>query len=128
MKITIFKNKKGLIHGSDAKRIECDRGGVLKIGSTEIAVKAEESCVMPLLFYGATGSYGAKFVTSDGVYTLADVTVRNGLILPPPATAVEIMELHCLLDEANEKADRLQKKVTELENIFDTDSLNFIIK
>ena len=34
MKITTFNNMKGLIHGADPKRIGCDLGGILKIGTT----------------------------------------------------------------------------------------------
>ena len=38
MRIQTFKNMKGLIHGGDPKRISCDKSGVLKIGTTEIAI------------------------------------------------------------------------------------------
>ena len=120
---------KGLIHGPDPKRICCDKAGVLKIGRVEVNITPGEDSIMPLLFNGCTGDYDATFTTTGGVvYKLEKVEVREGRIKPPPAIIVEIMELHCLLDEANEKADRLQAKVDELENIFDTNSLNFIIK
>lgn len=128
MKIQLFANKKGIIWGGDPKRIECDKSGTLKIGTAEIAVEAGKNCIMPPLYYGATGNYDATFTTAGVEYVLERVSVRNGLILPPSSTAVELMEIHYLLDDANEKADRLQKKVTELEKIFDTNSLNFIIK
>ena len=35
MKIQLFKNQKGLIHGEDSKRIGCEQEGVLKIGAVE---------------------------------------------------------------------------------------------
>lgn len=129
MKITLFKNKKGLIHGNDPKRMGCDVRGVLKIGKTEISIIPTEKAIMPMLFNGVSGDYEATFTAHTGeVYHLETVAVRGGWIQPPPPVTVELMELHCLLDQANEKADRLQEKVTELENIFDTDSLNFLIK
>lgn len=128
MRITTFRNMKGLIHGGDPKRIESDRNGVLKIGNTDITIRAGEKCIMPLLYHGATGSYTAKFVTEGGVYNLADVTVRNGLVLPPSATAVEFMELTCRADTAEKEREEMREELEELKHIFDTDSLNFIIK
>lgn len=120
MKITIFNNKKGLVHGPDPKRIICDRSGVLKIGSTEVTVSTEES-IMPMLFYGATGNYPATFTTREGeVYELEKVAVKNGWLQPPPPTAVELMELRY-------RTDRAEEKIEELSNIFDTNALNFII-
>ena len=129
MKITTFRNMKGLIHGPDPKRIGCDKAGVLKVGNTEINISSGEDAVMPLLFNGCSGDYEATFTTTGGaVYKLENAEVREGRIKPPPAVTVEIMELHYLLDRANDKADMLQAKINELENIFDTNSLNFIIK
>ena len=129
MRIQTFKNKKGIIHGSDPKRIGCDISGTLKIGNTEIKISAEEDAIMPLLFHGVTGDYDATFTDGNGeVYTLEKVAVRGGRIVPPSATAVEIMELHCRADIAEAERDALREKVRELENIFDTNSLNFLIK
>ena len=122
MKITTFKNMKGLIHGSDPKRIGCERAGTLKIGSTEMYISPGEDAIMPLLFNGCTGDYAATFTTKSGVvYDLGKVEVREGRIKSPPPTAVELMELRLRLDAVEEKAE-------ELSNIFDTDSLNFLIK
>ena len=127
MKIQTFRNMKGIIHGSDPKRIECDKSGVLKIGNTEINVSTDS--IMPLLFHGITGDYDATFTDELGaVYTLAKVAVRGGRILPPSPTDVEIMELHCRADIAEAERDALKDRVYELEHIFDTDSLNFLIK
>ena len=128
MKIALFNNKKGLIYGGDPKRICCDKEGVLKIGTTDISLTAGDN-IMPPLFHGATGNYDASFTDSTGnIYVLDKVTVQAGRIVAPSETKAEIMELHCLLDQANDKADRLQAKINELENIFDTNSLNFLIK
>jgi hypothetical protein len=127
MNIQLFLNKKGLIWGGDNKRIGCERAGVLKIGGSEIAVSGTD-CVMPLLFYGASGDFEASYTTSDGeVYKLEKVAVRSGRILPPPSSAVEIMELHCREDNAElERAD-IKGRLDKLSKIFDTNSLNFII-
>lgn len=127
MTITTFKNMKGLIHGSDPKRISCDREGILKIGKTEIEVS--DNSVMPTLFHGASGDYDAIFVDRTGkAYNLEKVEVRNGRIQPPPPTAVEIMELRCRTDAAEEECEALREEIRELQNIFDTNSLNFLIK
>lgn len=122
MKITTFKNMKGLIHGGDPKRIGCDKAGTLKIGTTEINIRPGEDAIMPLLFNGCTGDYDATFTTAAGfVYNLEKVEVRDGRIKSPPQTTLEIMELRL-------RADAAEEKLEELSNIFDTDSLNFIIK
>ena len=129
MKITIFKNMKGLIHGKDPKRIGCETDGVLKIGATEISISSASESIMPLLFHGATGDYDATFTdTSGSVYHLAKVAVRNGRIAPPPPTDVEIMELRCRADTAENERDALREDIRRLDNIFDTNSLNFLIK
>lgn len=121
MKITLFKNKKGLLHGPDPKRIEGDISGVLKIGSAEIDVHAGTKEIMPMLFYGCTGDYPATFETAYGEpYDLGKVSVRNGWVQPPHPSTVELMELRCRADEAE---DRLMA----LEGLFDTNSLNFLI-
>lgn len=126
MNIQLFLNKKGLIWGGDNKRINCDRAGVLKIGGTEISV-SNNDCIMPLLFYGASGDYEATYTTNGEVYRLEKVAVRNGRILPPPSSAVELMELHCREDKAEIERAEMRSELEELKNIFDTNSLNFII-
>ncbi len=122
MKITLLKNMKGVIHGSDPKRIECERQGVLKIGKTEVNIIPSEMAIMPMLFNGASGDYESTFTAITGeVYHLEKAAVRGGWIQPPPPTTVELMELRC-------RADAAEAKIEELSNIFDTNSLNFIIK
>ena len=129
MKITTFNNMKGLIHGADPKRIGCEQGGVLKIGTTEVIISPGVDSIMPLLFHGGTGDYEATFTTQDGkVYTLATVEVRNGRIAPPHHTAVEIMELRHRADVAERRYAMLLDDVQRLAKVFDTDSLNFLIK
>lgn len=128
MKITTFTNMKGLIHGADPKRIGCEFGGVLTIGSTEVSISPESDSIMPLLANGGTGNYEAVFVDELGtLYDLGKVEVRSGRIAPPPPTAVEIMELRVRADEADRRYDMLLEEVQRLANIFDTNSLNFLI-
>ncbi|MBR6744391.1 MAG: hypothetical protein IKM00_04150 [Clostridia bacterium] len=122
MQLTLFRNRKGLIHGSDPKRIECDRSGVLKIGATEISITAGKKEILPMLFFGSTGNYSAVFTTTDGaeIYALEKVTVHDGWIRPPAPTAVELMELRV-------RADEMEEKMGELNRRFDTNALNFLI-
>lgn len=129
MKIQTFNNMKGLIHGVDAKRIGCEKQGILRIGQTEIHITPEEDAILPLLFNGCTGDYKATFTDSIGqVYELDKVQVKGGRIVPPTQTAVELMELRHRLDEMEEKYNRLCEQFSELSAIFDTNSLNFLIK
>lgn len=122
MKITTFRNMKGLIHGPDPKRIGCDRAGTLKIGATVINISPGEDDIMPLLFNGCTGDYEATFTTSGGVvYQLEKVAVRDGRIKPPSPATVELMELRL-------RQDKSEEEIEELKSIFDTNSLNFLIK
>ena len=128
MKLTIFKNRKGMIHGSDPKRISCDTKGLLKIGQALIDLTRGDEQIMPMLFNGADGDFEATFVAEDGsVYAIEKVAVRGGRISPPPPPAVEIMELRCRADAAEEECAELRKRIHDLENIFDTNSLNFLI-
>lgn len=129
MKIQVFKNGKGLIYGADAKRIGCDKEGILKIGSVEMKISTEAESVMPMLFNGSSGIYGATFTDKSGdVFDLGRVTIRGGRIDPPPQVSVEFMELRCKLDTMEEIVNKMQQDIFELKNIFDTNSLNFLIK
>jgi hypothetical protein len=128
MRIQTFRNGKGLIYGADPKRIGCAKEGVLKIGTTEISISPENESIMPLLFNGCTGEYNASFADKDGnTFALDRVVVRGGRIAPPPQSAVEFMELRCRIDELEAECERLEERCRELANIFDTNSLNFLI-
>ena len=129
MKITTFKNRKGIIHGSNTKRIRCDKSGVLTIGDMEITVTRDAECVLPLLFHGSTGNYSASFTDSFGTnYDLGTLLIRGGRITPPSSTEVEFMELRCRADVLEDEVLSLRNEIAELRNIFDTNSLNFLIK
>lgn len=128
MRIQLFKNGKGLIHGSDAMRIGCDIEGVLKIGTTEINISPGADLIMPLLFNGCSGAYTATFTSAIGnIYQLEKVTVKGGRIVPPTQTSVELMELRCRVEALEEENEAKSNEINELRNIFDTNSLNFLI-
>lgn len=129
MKIQLFKNNKGMIHGSDPMRISSDIGGVLKIGTAKIEVKADTENVLPLLFNGCSGEYKATFTTDIGnVYELEKVTAKGGRILPPSRLAIELMELRSKCDVLEDKLSKMEEQIDYLSHIFDTDALNFLIK
>jgi len=127
MKIQLFKNGKGLICGTDSKRIGCDTEGTLNIGSVEINVSHESETIMPLLFNGCSGTYNAVFKSVSGVaYQLERVEIKGGRIVPPSQSAVEHMELRCRIDMLEEALVLAEREINELKNIFDTNSLNFL--
>lgn len=128
MKIQTFKNKTGLIYGGDQMRIGGKTEGVLKIGNTEIGIIPETDSILPLLFNGCTGEYHATFTDSSGVYDLGKVTVRGGRLTPPHPMAVEIAELRVRAEAAEEECKSLREQIRILGEIFDTNSLNFLIK
>lgn len=128
MRIQTFNNNKGLIHGEDAKRIGCDKEGTLKIGTTEISITPEAEAILPILCNGYTGQFSATFTSALGfVYELEKVTLKGGRIVPPSPTAVELMELRCRADALEAECESLKDQIRELGNIFDTNSLNFLI-
>lgn len=129
MRIQTFNNGKGLIHGSDSKRIGCDIAGTLAIGSVEISVAPESESIMPVLFNGCTGVYSATFTSVTGcVYNLDRVSVKGGRIVPPSKEAVEAMEMRCRIETLESECESLREQIRELRNIFDTNSLNFLIQ
>ena len=128
MKITTFNNMKALIHGNDLKRIGCDRAGVLKIGKTEITISPDQESILPLLFNGGSGTCNASFTDSEGkIYDIEMVGINGGRIVPPSSAAIEVMELRCRVDAAEKECDELREEIRQLRNIFDTNSLNFLI-
>lgn len=129
MKITTFNNMKGLIHGSDPKRIGCAKDGVLRIGATEISISSKSDSILPILINGGTADYEATFTDICGmVYHLGKVEIRGGRIVPPSPVVMELMELRCRADVAEQECERLREEIRDLKNIFDTNSLNFLIK
>lgn len=129
MKLQLFKNTKCLIYGSDPCRISCDIKGVLRIASCEIPISPGTESVVPVLLNGSSGIYQGTFTTTYGaVYKLEKVTIKGGRICPPNEDTVEKAELRFRLDALEKDYAALEEKVRELSNIFDTNSLNFLIK
>lgn len=129
MKIQTFDNGKGLIHGTDSKRIGCDKEGVLKIGTVEVNISTDTDSIMPPLFNGCSGSYNATFTDKAGItYDLARVEIKDGRITPPHPMAVELMELRCRIEAIEKICVIMDGQIDELSHIFDTDALNFLIK
>lgn len=129
MKIKLFLNRKGLLFGDDPRRVLSEVSGELKIGNTVIAVDADKENILPSLFYGASGDFPGTFTEAGTgtVYDLGRIPVRAGRPTPPSDTAVELMELTLRADSAERERDALREEISELQNIFDTNSLNFII-
>ena len=128
MRIQTFKNNKGLIYGSDPKRICCDLNGTLRIGTAEILISAESETIMPVLFNGSSGTYSATFTSAIGnVYELENVSIKAGRIVPPSKTSVELMELRCRTEAMETEFEAMKEELRQLSNIFDTNSLNFLI-
>lgn len=129
MKITTFSNMKGLIHGSNPKRISSDKDGVLSIGQLEFHIVADAETPLPILFDGGTGDYEATFTDNQGaVYDLDKVAIRGGRIAHPSPLVVELMELRSKAEASDREIESLREEIQELKNIFDTNSLNFLIK
>lgn len=129
MKIHIFKNMTGLIHGADPKRIGCDKEGELTIGATKVSISPDQDAIMPILYNGWTGEGSAAFTDKDGnLYDLGTVTIKSGRIVKPRPEALEMAELRARVDLLEDECASLWEKLRELANIFDTDSLNFLIK
>ena len=129
MKLQLFKNMKGLIHGSDPCRISCDIGGVLRIASAEIRISPGIESIVPVLLNGSNGVYKGTFTTNNGeVYELEKFAIKGGRICPPSEEALFRAEVQSRLEVLEKDYDLLYEKVRELSNIFDTNSLNFLIK
>jgi hypothetical protein len=129
MKLQLFKNGKGLIYGTDNKRISCDYAGTLSIGTAQICIDLDKEAFVPVLFNGVTGEYNATFTSALGnVYELERVSLRGGRIVPPSQLSIELMELRCRVDALETECEALREQYRELANIFDTNSLNFLIK
>lgn len=130
MHIQTFNNGTGVIFGDDIKRICAKADGVLTICGTNISVTKETPSVLPVLGYGSTGRYPAIFSPSDSetIYDLGYITISKGRIVPVSDVEAKIAELQSRADEDDREISLLKQKIEELSNIFDTNSLNFLIK
>jgi hypothetical protein len=102
---------------------------VLRIASCEIPITPGTESVVPVLLNGSNGIYQGTFTTTFGaVYKLEKVTIKGGRICPPNEDTLEKAELRFRLEFLEKEYAALEEKVRELSNIFDTNSLNFLIK
>ena len=128
MILQTFKNKKGLIYGPEPKRIGCDKEGTLRIGTAEVSISPLAETIMPVLFNGSAGTYKATFTDKYGeVYDLGKIAIKAGRIVPPSDTAVELCELRYRAEVLEADNEAIRQEMRELRNIFDTNSLNFLI-
>lgn len=124
MRIHIFKNGTGVIHGGDPRRLFCDCKVTLNIGGafTEVTPTGVPA---PAL---TDGIHTAVASTADKEYILGSYTVRGGVIIPSGKYSTNEIKLMHRCDELENKLDEITERVYKLEHEFDTDSLNFIIK
>ena len=115
MRVQLSKMGKGLIHGDDPRRIECDRDGILTIGAVKIAITKGEAVAMPVLANGAAGVYNATFEAKSQTFNLGKVTVRGGKIVAPSQTEVDLIELRCLVEYLEAICDDLRARLTVVE-------------
>lgn len=140
MKLHLFNNKKCVIYGHDSTRLECERGGTIRIGATKINVTPGEPIILPPL---PNGTYKPCFTDSEGtMYEGHETVIRGGRIASPPKEVIELFELRCkyetlekgtekmfadLKQSISEKFGEIDKEIEDLKSVFDTNSLNFII-
>lgn len=128
MKITLFSNKTGLIHGDDPRHIHCVLPGILTIGKTTVRITADDGDLFPNLFNGCSLEHLATYHADDGtVYDLGKLIIRRGWICNPSPMQLEVMDLRCQLEEAKAEREDIRARIKELSEIFDTNSLNFLI-
>ena len=124
MRIHLFNNGTAVISGLNPKTLVADKPGTLRIGCSSFAVLDLKETVIPRM---TDGCYTASFISEDGKeYRVGYISVHNGGIVAARTSENELL-LHHELDRANEKIEELTAKVAELEKIFDTDSLNFLL-
>lgn len=84
MTITFFENKIALLHGDSPEKIVSKIGGTLKIGESQIHIAPKTYVDVPVLCSGQSGVVQAMFYRDNGTeYELFDVTLKNGIVVPP---------------------------------------------
>lgn len=127
MELKLFLDKTAAMCGENPKRIVCSEEGVLHIGNDTVSISTKGS-VFPELFHGASGNYEARFVTKGETYSLGKVMVRNGRIAPLSKLETELIMLRLRADIADRDREEMKKEIKYLRGIFNTNSLNFLIK
>ena len=127
MKLHLFKDGSGTIHGADQHHISINIAGTLTVGNTAITVTVGDFVCLPPLKDGT--QHVAKFTTADGtVYSLGRYNVRNGLLVSSTAYTAQEIKLKHRADKLETELQELRSRFDKLEKAFDTNSLNFLIK
>lgn len=125
MKIHLFNDKTGVIGGFSPYTLRSDKDGLLKIGGKVINILPDTPAKIPPL---TDDTYNAVFESADGItYDLGRITIHNGGVVASKTYTAREIELRHALDKAENKIAELIERVDALENIFDTNSLNFLI-
>lgn len=125
MRIHLFNDKTGVIHGIDSRNLIADKCGTLLIGGKKIPVFDSRLTALPAIL---DSTYMAKFEGCDGViYHIGSVAIHNGGLVSNKSYTERELALRHALDEAEVRIAELTERVDALEKIFDTDSLNFLI-
>jgi hypothetical protein len=128
MKIQTFNDGTGIIYGDSPSILTCEISGVLNIGGTEFTIDSERETHIPQLFNAASGNFKAEYITEKKTYTLRKIKVKRGFIEPPSDDVVEMTYLKARVDEVDRKCEKVLAEVARLDKLFDTNSLNFLIK
>lgn len=115
MTIIIFDNTKGIIRGSDPRRIISRYGGVLQIGDDRIKVEATVKNELPILCDGYTGEVDATFYCDTGcTHELLKVRLEGGVIVPPTAEYENLARDYKLVSVLNARIDEATKALEKL--------------
>lgn len=114
MTITFFENKTALLHGDSPEKIASKIGGTLKIGASKIHIAPKTSIALPVLCDGQSGVVQATFYRDDGTtYELFDVTLKNGVVVPPSAEYEKLARdyklVSVLTDQTNRATEELER-------------------
>ena len=115
MTIIIFDNTKGIIRGSDPRRIISRYGGVLQIGDDRIKVEATVKNELPNLCGGYTGEVNATFYCDTGcTHELFNVYLDGGVIVPPSKDYESLAQDYKLVSVLNSRIEEATKALEEL--------------
>ena len=126
MLIRTFHNNEAVICGKDSMRIRSKNEGILSLCGLDLSVSSIPT-VLPVIANGNTGTYSATFTSNGITFNLKKVVVRNGRISPLSELEADVVELQIRADEKDNEILTLKKEIEKLQNIFDTNSLNFLI-
>lgn len=125
MTLHTFKDKTAIIIGGLFGEITSDRSGVLTIGKQTVNVTANVPASLPML---TDGIKSVKLLSGEEVYTVGQVNVRYGRLVPQSYMSKSEIALKHRVDELEKNIALIFSELSRLDKKFDTNSLNFIIK